>query len=234
MIIHREFEQQSVQWFEIRAGKVTASEMGRLVTDKGAIRKGDGPRTFLLEKLAEKWMDDSLPQFKGSFLMDQGNALEDYARPAFELETGLKVTRVGFIESDDHRCGCSPDAMIGETEGLEIKSPGIVNHLRYMLDGVLPEDFILQVQTSIFVTGFKTWKFCSFRRGCAPLILTIERDEKIQQAIAEAMELFTLNLNDEWKRLCALNGGPPPKRKKFVPMEGKPKFTWEQSEDVIP
>lgn len=233
MIVHTNFEQGSLEWLNARAGKITASEMHRLVTPLGKVRVGDGPKTMLLEKLAEKWMGAPLPNDASSFMMEQGALLEEFARPAFELETGLKIKQVALIETDDGRCACSPDGIVeGKDIGLEIKSPGIVNHIRYLLDNKLPDDYVLQVQGCLWVTGFSKWMFTSFRRRMPPLVLTIEPDDKIQEAITEAVEHMLESMDAAWETLCKLNGGPPPKKDAFVPTPGKPQFTWEMQDDV--
>lgn len=235
MKIHTEYPQQSLAWFEARAGKVTASDMHRLVTNLGKVKTGEGPKTLLLEKLAEKFIGGPLPREAGSFLMEQGQVLEEYARPAFALETGMDVEQVGFIESDDGTTGCSPDGLIlNRKGGCEIKCPGHVNHVRYLLDNVVPEDYVLQVQHSLFVTGFEFWWFFSYRRQMPPFILKVGRDEKLQAAIREAIDEFNAKLADGWDKLCQLNGGPPV-RTKLVPPSTEPvKFTWEQGDDVVP
>ena len=209
MKIHNAMIQGSVEWNQVRAGKVTASELNRLVSPLGEIRIGDGPKTYLMEKVAECWTHGPLPTVN-FWDGDQGNFLEEYARPAFTLETGLEVHQVGFIESDDGRMGCSPDGLIGDDCGLEIKSPHLETHVRYLLDGKLPKDYVLQVQGSLFVTGFPTWKFFSFRRGLPPLILTVEPDPKIQDAIRQAVSEFNDKLNAALDKLTFLNGGVRP------------------------
>jgi hypothetical protein len=209
MKIHDAMIQGSLEWNLIRAGKVTASELDRLVSPLGKVRTGDGVKTYLMEKVAERWTHGPLPT-TNFWDGDQGQFLEDFARPAFTLETGLDVRQVGFIESDDGRMGCSPDGLIGDDCGLEIKCPHLETHVRYLLDGKLSEDYILQVQGSLYVTGFKTWKFFSFRRGLPPLILTVEPDPKIQDAIADAMEKFNKALDEALDKLTELNGGVRP------------------------
>lgn len=229
MKIHDSYDQHSIQWYEVRAGKLTASEADRLVSPLGKVRAGDGVRTLMLEKLAEKWLGAPLPNDASSFMIEQGQLLEAEALPAFECESGMPIKRVAFIETDDGKCGCSPDFVVdGQNIGGEAKCPGIVNHLRHLLGGVLPEDYILQVQFSMFVTGWDRWMFISFRRRLAPLILTVHRDDKIQAAITEAVKLFNEQLDAAWEKLCRLNGGPPTPRKPFVPSSTeRPKFTWE-------
>jgi len=234
MKIHDAFEQHSLEWLNARAGKLTASESDRLVSPLGKVRTGEGVKTLMLEKLAERWLGAPLPKEASTFAMEQGNILEEFALPAFELETGMKLQRVAFIETDDGTCGCSPDSVVeGEEIGVEAKAPGIVNHLRYLLDGTLPSDYVLQVQFSMFVTGWKEWMFTSFRRRMPPLILRIKRDAEIQEAIYKAVEEFNERLEDAWAVVLELNGGKPPLRQTFTPTPGPVKFTWETA-DVIP
>src|ERR1700678_1668388 len=143
MKIHNALVQGSPEWHAIRSGKVTASELDRLVSPIGKVRTGDGPKTYLMEKVAECWTGAPLPHV-GFWDGDQGQFLEEYARPAFTLESGLDVRTVGFIESDDAKMGCSPDGLIGADCGLEIKCPHIQTHVGYLLGGVLPTDYVLQ------------------------------------------------------------------------------------------
>ena len=61
MKIHRNISQGSLEWNCLRAGKVTASELDRLVTPLGKVKTGDGPRSYLCEKVAEAWKGTTLP-----------------------------------------------------------------------------------------------------------------------------------------------------------------------------
>lgn len=237
MKIYDNVEQQSLTWFELRAGKVTPSNMDKLVTPLGKIKTGDGPKTYLMEKLAERWIQGPLPAVQGVWDLEQGQFLEDYARPAFTLETGLPVRKVGFIEGDNPNVGCSPDGLIiGQESGLELKCPHIEKHLRYLLDGVCPPDYVLQVQGSMYVTNYSHWYFCSFRRNAPIFVLDVQRDDEMQETIAEAVTEFIAKLDEAWAKLCDKNGGPPPPRVKTLTTPGPVKFSWEQSEnfDLIP
>jgi hypothetical protein len=227
MKIHRDIAQGSLEWDRLRAGKVTASELDRLVSPLGKVRTGDGPKSYLMEKVAESWLHAPLPTAE-FWDGDQGRFLEEYARPAFTLETGLDVQEVGFIESEDERMGCSPDGLVSGCEcGLEIKSPHLERHIRYLLDGKLPEAYMLQVQGSLYVTGYPMWKFFSFRRGLPPLILTVEPDPKIQEAIKVAVAEFTAQLDSALDRLTLLNGGVRPEPVKLPERETEPEFVSE-------
>jgi hypothetical protein len=212
MKVHTSMGQGSVEWSQLRAGKVTASEMDRLVSPLGKVRTGEGPRTYLALKLAEKWTGGPMLSLQGIFDVDQGQILEEYAKPAFTFHTGIEINNVAFIESDCGRYGCSPDGMIDETTGVEIKCPRMETHIGYLLDGELPSDYVCQVQGSMFVTGGDHWHFMSYCRRLPPLIIRVERDEKIQSSLEAAISAFAESMDAGFKILVEKNGGPPKPR----------------------
>ncbi len=223
--------QGSPEWLRLRAGIPTASEFHRLVSPTWKIRTGDGPATFLAEKLAEKWTGAPLPAIGGFGALEQGTILEEEALPWFELETGLALSRVGFITTDDDRMGCSPDSLVEPDGGLECKCPQAPGHIAWLIDGVLPEAHAAQVHGCMYVTGRNWWRFLSYRRGFPPLLLTIERDEKIQAVIREALGAFQEKFDKAWELLCEKNGGPPARRAAPVeqPREPEPSM-WPRAE----
>ncbi|MES2366987.1 MAG: lambda exonuclease family protein [Pseudomonadota bacterium] len=211
-------EQGSVEWLEKRAGIPTASEFGSLVTPTGEIRKGEMPKTYLAQKLAEKW-GGPLPGFN-SFATEQGQILEAEARNNLAFVMGRPIQKVGFITTDDGSAGCSPDGMISgigprPDAGLELKCPEATQAVKYLLAGVVPQDYTAQVQGSLYVTGLQKWYFVSYRRHYPDLIVQVEPDEEFQANLAEALEAFNEHLALAWERLVELNQGPPPRR---IPM----------------
>lgn len=202
-------QQQSLEWMLLRSGKPTASEFHNLLTPEFKVRTGQMPKTYLHKKLAEAWQGGPLVEFN-SFDAEQGQFLETEAIPWFELEHNTTVERVGFITTDCGRIGCSPDGLLGDDCGIEIKCPAIHTHVSYLLNGgELPDEYAAQVHGSLYVTGFPSWRFLSYRRRLPPLLLEIERDEEIQDKIHDALSAFLADFDDGWKRLCDLNGGPP-------------------------
>lgn len=219
MKIHEDIIQGSADWGIIRSGKVTASEMDSLVSPLGAVRDGKGVKTYIMQKIAEAWIGGPLPAVQGVWDMEQGQILEKLARPAFTIETGLEVREVGFITGDNELVGCSPDGLIvGQEIGLEIKSPHVERHIQFLLDGVLPLEYVAQVQASMFVTGYREWYFCSFRRNFPLLVLKVARDETYQAAIAEAVAGFQTAFKAGLAKLVKINGGmPSPRNRGNVP-----------------
>lgn len=188
-IIH-EVGQGEAEWLQLRIGKVTASELSSLVTPEFKIRDGATPHTYLCEKVAEAWRGKALPGFS-TWETEQGQLLEDEARGWYCLtHTDHKLRNVGFVEGDDGRCGASPDALLGDDGGLELKCPQPTNHVRYLLAGVVPKDYITQVHMSLCVTGRKWWRFVSYHRGYPALVVNVPRDEVICAKIQAALSAF--------------------------------------------
>lgn len=214
MKIHRDFQQNSLQWLQARSGIPTASEFDCLVTPEFKVRTGDMPKSFLARKIAESWQGYPLPGFQ-VLDMELGKVLEDEAIPFYELEFSEKVDRVGFVTTDDGKVGCSPDGLIADG-GIEIKCPRADTHVGYLLKGELPKDYAAQVHGSMYVTGAPWWKFMSYRRGFPPLVLTVFRDEKIQAAIKTALDDFLACFESAMKRIEEMNGGPAIKPKTIL------------------
>lgn len=192
MPIFHQVEQGHINWFKLRMGRVTASEMSNLLTPEFAPRTGEMPKTYLYSKLAEVYRGAPMIS-TGSWATEQGQIREEEAIPWLALEKEWKIREGGFIESDDGLAGCSPDGLVGENLGIECKSPEPVNHVRYLLDGVLPKSYAVQVHGSLYVTGFPSWVFFSYNRGFPAFILEVKRDEAIIAKIGEALALFHKN-----------------------------------------
>jgi hypothetical protein len=182
--------QNTPAWLKLRAGKVTASEMHHLLTPTFAKTTGTKPRKYLCTKLAEAWFGEPLPGFGGSWATDQGHLREEEAIPWFALTYDCEPKRVGFVTGDDGRCGCSPDALLGDDGGLEVKCPQPTAHVGYVLDGEVPDEYATQVHGSLYVTGRASWTFLSYRADFPPLVVTVKRDEAIMRKIGAALASF--------------------------------------------
>lgn len=220
MIVHNEYEQGSGIWMTARAGLATASEFCNIVTQDFSLRKGAMLHSYLARKVAEHWSGGPLMGFS-SFATEAGQILEEEALPWLSLELDTEIKRVGFITTDDGKIGCSPDGLIGDNVGCEIKCPLPQTQVGYLLDGVLPPDYKAQVYGSMLVTGFESWKFLSYNRRLPKLLLTIERDEEIMEKLSEALEVFLQMKDAAIAKLTELNGGPP-KQKLVAPTRTTP------------
>ena len=183
-------EQGSSEWLFARAGIVTASELENLVSPTWKTRTGDMPETYMWDKIDEKLSGQPNNLEFGNFYMDQGKLLENEAIPWLTFMHEIKVDRVGICLTDDGKVGASPDGLIGEDGGIEVKCPSGPIHLKYLFKGVVPPKYIAQVHCSLWVTGRKFWYFLSYSRKYPKLLVRVERDEAIMNAISKVIESY--------------------------------------------
>lgn len=196
MIIHRDIDQGSQAWFDLRRGLPTASCADKLLTPTGRLSaQSEG---YLNALLAERAGFADEPMEPTPWML-RGIELEPQARAMFELEKGLTVEQVAFVTTDDGRAGCSPDGLIDDV-GFEVKCPRCSTHIGYLRAGALPPYYRPQVHFSMAVTGFERWWFMSYFPGLDPLIVLVERDEYTEK-VAAALGEFCDRLNAETVRL---------------------------------
>jgi len=203
MIIHPE-KQGSTEWLWRRAGIPTASEFDNIVTPEFAPRKGQVRESYLARKLAEKKMGIPLGGGGGSFATEQGSMLEGEAIPWYDFTFGTAIQRVGLCTTDDGRLGCSPDGLIGEDGGIEIKCPEQHTHVRCLLDGGVPKEYLAQVHGAMLVTGRAWWIFLSYSRQFPALIVRVDRDPEIQGLLRSALMKFLADFDEMLERLTEI------------------------------
>lgn len=173
--------QRTEEWRRARAGKITASRFADVI----AVKRDGSPtaaRSKYMRELAfERLAGEPMHEASGRALT-WGIEVEQYAREAFELETGLIVEPADFVLHPEYDfIGCSADGLVGKTGGYESKCPMDESvHVQTWLEG-MPADHIPQVQGCMFVTGRQWWAFTSYDpRACERLRLyhqRIDRDE---------------------------------------------------------
>jgi hypothetical protein len=156
--------QRSEAWHEIRKGKFTASDFGDLMPAKSkAVDSWNKTQLDIVHRVAAERMT-GLTSDGGyiSAAMQWGIDTEDEARFAYEFATGKQVLQVGFIELDEW-LGCSPDGLIDDDGGLELKCPTSAVHLSYLHDPViLAEDYKWQCIGSLLVSDRDYWELVSY------------------------------------------------------------------------
>jgi hypothetical protein len=194
-------EQGTPEWQAVRAGVITASDFDKLITPARLGRSGQ-LETYIMGKAAEAYMGHAADSYQSPW-MAWGLQYEDEARRYYEMMTGRATTRPGFIFLNEGRMvGGSPDAFMPDLEtGLEIKCPSPAVHTRYLLDGVLPVEYLCQVQGLMYVTGCPRWDFMSYHPELPQFIITVEADTKFQEAIDAIMAEATGMLRHTIKRL---------------------------------
>lgn len=187
MIAH-DVEQNTEEWFSLRAGMPTASEFKKIITSKGEPSKQMGAYAALLA--AEKYAGGRLERWEGNQWTERGHELEAEARRSYTFTANEEVVSVGFCEN--YGAGCSPDGLVGDSGLFENKCLSPQQHvitLSYFDKHGRPQaDYIPQVQGQMWVTG-RDWCDLHFYHPALPsLTIRVERDDEFHASLAEQIE----------------------------------------------
>lgn len=196
-LITLDCEQGSEDWLKARLGIPTATGFENIVTATG--KKSSAQIKYMAELIEESILGLSESAVKSHF-MERGNQLEPQARMAYEFETGNDVIQVGGVYLDESKSAMvSPDGLIPALKkGLEIKCPKMSTHIRYLLEGGVPSEYVIQVQANLWVTGYETWDFVSYcpeYQKQTIFIHTAERDPVLMKAFDKYIPKFIKTLN---------------------------------------
>jgi hypothetical protein len=168
-------EQGSPEWLAARLGVPSASEFDSIITPK----KGDlaaAHETYIDRLIDESIRVDAKRKFQGNADTDRGHDLEPEARELYAFMHDVEPQTVGFVLRDSGDAGCSPDSLIGNRGGLEIKCPDGPQHVGYLRAGTLPDKYKPQVHGNLLITGCDWWDFMSYCPGHKPLIVRVAPD----------------------------------------------------------
>jgi exodeoxyribonuclease (lambda-induced) len=164
--------QQSDAWLRAHCGRITGSGLDAvcayLSRKSGDKKKGDPKAerdTYKLEKIGER-LSGRLATHYETPAMRIGNEYEEEARLYYEGVLNVATTSVGFYVHDEYDfTGASCDALIDDDGVLEIKCPTTPVHLKYVMGGDIPKDYIPQVAWELACTGRAYVDFVSYGVG---------------------------------------------------------------------
>lgn len=162
-------EQGTEAWFRARLGIPTASEFATVMA------KGEGKtrKAYMLKLAGEILTGDPMESYTNVH-MERGKVMEDEARAAYCFIKNVEVMRVGFIRNGN--AGCSPDSLVGERGGLEIKTALPHIQIERLMRNDLPPEHRAQVQGGMWLAERDTWDFVSYCPKLPPLIVPVPRD----------------------------------------------------------
>lgn len=192
-------EQGTQEWLDARVGVLTASKMDMIITPKTG-KPSSSMAKLAYQMIAEETLGRSLDDASSGF-MQRGGALEAEARSWYELERDVEVQRVGLCVSNDGLVGFSPDGLVGEDGGVEIKCPSAAVHMSYLLGEAGPE-YYCQIQGSLWVSERQWWDFVSYCPYLPPVLIRFQRDEEFIRKLSVCAGQF-LDLMDEHRAKLA-------------------------------
>ncbi len=146
-------DQNSEEWYKLRAGKFTASSIKDLFSKPGTATYKNVISKIAIERVLGRRPEDAGISTQ---YMERGHELEPEAIAMYEEETFSECSNGGFFQLGKW-LGASPDALInGEKHGLEAKCPAFNTMIGYSLDPEsLKKTYYKQVQAQIYVCGFE-------------------------------------------------------------------------------
>lgn len=193
-------EQNSPDWFNIRLGLFTSSQVFNLFTKSKAGGGGFGKAgiTYITQKAIESIYPIEVEGFS-SKATQWGTDHEDSARNVYEVMSGNEVTNGGFYVFDENT-GSSPDGLIGNDGIVEIKCPYTrINHINNVInlkDDIdlykLSKAYYYQVHHQMFCSGRSYVDFMSFDPRLLDHknflhVIRIERNDELMEQMAETI-----------------------------------------------
>lgn len=198
--VHCDFEQGSIEWMNARCGMLTASEFDKILTPTLKIASNAKERLHLWELAAQRISGYVEPQYISDAML-RGHEDEITARELYSKHYA-PAAQCGFVTNDKwgFTLGCSPDGLVGDDGMIEVKSRGqkfqVQTIVEYLADGSTPDDFTLQVQGELLVTGRKWCDLISYSGGLPMVTMRVEPDPAIQDAIVDAAAKFESRINE--------------------------------------
>lgn len=155
--------QRSAEWMAAKCGKVGCSRLGDVLAFSK--RNGEALQAridYMMELLCERMTGQNAEHFK-SDAMEWGTEYEPLARTEYEARQGLMVDEDGGQEHPRiPGFWCSPDGLIDDLGGLEIKCPNTATHIETLLNGTINPRYIYQMAGGCAVYNRAWWDFVSY------------------------------------------------------------------------
>jgi hypothetical protein len=187
---HTNLIQGSDEWLAQRCGMLTASNMGLILTPTLKQASNDKERQHLYELLAQRVTKYVEPHYISDDML-RGKDEEYDARDLYSAKYA-PVTECGFITNDKFgfTIGCSPDGLVGEKGLVEFKSRRMKYQAQTIIEGILPIEFSLQVQSELLISERSWCDFGSYCGGMPMFVLKVFPDPVIHAAITQAAIAF--------------------------------------------
>ena len=187
-------EQRSNEWFDIRLGRFTASEIHKLMGVKGL---GETGKTYAIEKAIEVISGRNEDEIISQDLK-RGIELESLAFNKFKeikFYEFLNVENTSFFECGKHS-GASPDGLVSDNSSLEIKCPRDLKFFKIVADGKIDDNYIWQMQHQMLCAEKEQTYFFNYILNKGKEYwheIIVKRDENkidlIKKRLSEAIEI---------------------------------------------
>jgi predicted phage-related endonuclease len=182
------------EWLQCRKGIVTGSGISNLLTPKLNSCKSDKIKDYAMQLIAEQLTEHLEPHFE-SYDMRRGSMQEEVARQYY-TDNYLPVKECGFITNDrfGFMIGCSPDGLVGEDGGIEIKSRLNKFQIETIINFEVPDEYMLQCQFFLLVSERQWIDFIQYSNGMPLFVKRVQKLSNYHDAMVRALLEFNERL----------------------------------------
>lgn len=157
MIVHKDLVQKSIEWFELKWGKIGGT------LSKGLFVNSD---TLFIDLLSQHLEDFEPSDSFENESMQRGNELEPFAIEYLEGYSGYKFNSFGWLQSEKNELlGLSPDGLTEDLKvGAETKCFARKKHTEILLSQEIPLEHVHQLVHYFTVNpSLEKIYFCAYR-----------------------------------------------------------------------
>lgn len=204
-MIYTNIIQGTDEWHAVRCGKITASHLDDVLASATAAALKADPKAesktranYRAKLVAERMSGQVIKNGFSSAAMERGTEMEKFARAAYEAVSDQFVDQIGFADHPEiPMCGCSPDGFVGERGLVEIKCPNTLTHINYLRAGVVPTEYVKQMQWQMEVLDRDWCDFVSYDdrmpKSHRLFVRRLHRDDEF----IKAARVEVIRLNDQ-------------------------------------
>jgi len=179
-------------WFKARAGKISASEVSKILTPK-KLEPSKSNHDYINEKSIERIVNDS-DFTPTTFGLRRGSELEEVIRDKYAELNNIRIDEIGFAYIDGKGYGCSVDGVHYGTFGdiewtYEIKRVKYASFATIALSGKPLDAHNLQMQFQMLVMGTEKVIYIAMNEKAGLISLEVRRDEEIISKIKDAIKV---------------------------------------------
>lgn len=183
-----------------RLGCVTASRLTDVLTK---IKSGEAASraNYRIQLVSERLTNVPGEDHFENAAIKWGHDQEPFARAAYELRHNVLVDQVGFIHHPTIQwAGGSPDGLVGDDGGVELKCRMTKAHVETVLTNRVPTQYIPQIQWLLACTGRKWFDYVSFDPRLpdhlSTVILRVPRDNEFIAAAEREVRQFLAEVEE--------------------------------------
>jgi putative phage-type endonuclease len=145
----RNLTQSTPEWLVARRGRVTASRCQDVIRKLKNGNYSADRYAYMMDLVVEHLTGRAIDTYVNQ-AMEWGIEQQPFAQAAYEMRQDVSVESVGLIVHPSLELfAASPDGLVGENGLVEFKCPTSRVHIEYLKAGVVPEEYIPQMNAQM-------------------------------------------------------------------------------------